>query len=451
MFINSLGSFMEHYGFQGVDLDWKYPLAGDQAASFVALVREMRNTWNNKYGISVTLPPNSRLLGRFNLKDMEPWVDFFNFMSQDLIGPNDAAAGASAVVRPHTDIRQIANEVTPLWQAQVNAKKINFALSYLGRGYSVDPMCASPGCPIIGASKQGPCTNSAGIMSNLEINNVISQKKLIPGVIPDTLTKFIRWDDQWISYDDEWTLSRKTDWAAQNCFGGTVIWSLDLGYGGRSQSSRSTASSQSSLSTTSTSVGAQTFTIASIATIPAPSIFPGSLEVAGAAAVLGLIPLAIAIQKALANVQKDITMLQVDAPELEDATHALAILAGAYASLQLLSKDAGMIATNTLPEETKKVMGNVKKTLPRIQSGVKDTITDLTNAIKDPKRINKDDLRKADSKLGKEGSLTQQVTPVLKPLSEWKPPKGSNDINLSGILSLPAPSLGDNWKGTTIP
>lgn len=144
-------------------------------------------------------------------------------------------------------------------------------------------------------------------------------------------------------------------------------------------------------------------------------------------------------------------MLQVDAPKLEDATHALAILAGAYASLQLLSKEVGMIATNSLPEETKKVMGNVKKTLPRIQSGVKDTITDLTNAIKDPKRINKDDLRKADSKLGKQGSLTQQVTPALKPLSEWKPPKGSNDINLSGILSLPAPSLGDNWKGTTIP
>lgn len=233
MFITSLGSFMEHYGFQGVDLDWNYPLAGDQAASFVALVREMRNTWNNKYGISITLPPNSGLLGRFNLKDMEPWVDFFNLMSQDLIGPNDAAAGTSAVVRPHTDIRQIANEVTPLWQAQVNAKKINFALSYFGRGYSVDAKCASPGCPVIGASKQGPCTNSAGIMSNLEINNVMSQKKLIPDVIPDTLTKFIRWDDQWISYDDEWTMSRKTDWAAQNCFGGTVIWSLDLGYGGR--------------------------------------------------------------------------------------------------------------------------------------------------------------------------------------------------------------------------
>ncbi|KAI4184694.1 MAG: hypothetical protein LQ348_004511 [Seirophora lacunosa] len=469
MFITSLGSFMEHYGFQGVDLDWNYPLAGDQAASFVALVREMRNTWNNKYGISITLPPNSGLLGRFNLKDMEPWVDFFNLMSQDLIGPNDAAAGTSAVVRPHTDIRQIANEVTPLWQAQVNAKKINFALSYFGRGYSVDAKCASPGCPVIGASKQGPCTNSAGIMSNLEINNVMSQKKLIPDVIPDTLTKFIRWDDQWISYDDEWTMSRKTDWAAQNCFGGTVIWSLDLGYGGRSaihpiDSIESVTSvndvksaqyvdsiNQSTLSTTSTSVGAQALTIASIATIPAPSVFPGSLEVVGAAGVVGLVPLAIAIQKALANVQKDITMLQVDAPKLEDATHALAILAGAYASLQLLSKEVGMIATNSLPEETKKVMGNVKKTLPRIQSGVKDTITDLTNAIKDPKRINKDDLRKADSKLGKQGSLTQQVTPALKPLSEWKPPKGSNDINLSGILSLPAPSLGDNWKGTTIP
>lgn len=233
MFVNSLASFMEYYGFQGVDLDWEYPLAGDQAANFVALVREMRNTWDNNYGISVTLPSNSGLLGRFNPKGMEPWVDFFNSMSHDLIGPNEPATGTSAVVRPHTDIRWIASETMPLWQSQLNTKKINLVLSYFGRGYSVDPKCASPGCPIKGASKQGPCTNSAGILSNLEINNIISQKRLIPDVVPDTLSKSIRWDDQWIGYDDEVTMSWKTDWAAQNCFGGTAVWSLDLGYGGR--------------------------------------------------------------------------------------------------------------------------------------------------------------------------------------------------------------------------
>ncbi|KAL9021700.1 MAG: hypothetical protein Q9185_001064 [Variospora sp. 1 TL-2023] len=491
MFVTSLASFMEYYGFQGVDLDWEYPLAGDQAANFVALVREMRNTWNNKYGISVTLPSNSGLLGSFNLKGMEPWVDFFNFMSHDLIGPDEPAIGTSAVVRPHTDIRWIASETVPLRQSQLNAKKINLVLSYFGRGYSVDPKCANPGCPIKGASKQGPCTNSAGILSNPEINNIISQKRLIPDVVPDTLSKSIRWDDQWIGYDDEVTMSWKTDWAAQHCFGVALLhlfhyqshWALrrqlkstvqphllnlDVQvvprvylYLGKllslvlqafllrqiPQSPRSTASSQSTLSTTSTLVSAEAVTLTDIATIPAPSIFPGSLEVAGVAAVLGLIPLAIAIQKALAHVQRDITMLQVDSPKLDDAKHALAILAGGYASLQLLNTEIGMIATSSLPEETKKVIENVKKSLPRIQSGAKDTITDLTNAIKNPNKINKDDLRKADDKLGRQGSITQQVTPALKPLTDWNPPKGFNDINLSGVLSFPTPSLGDNWKG----
>lgn len=48
MFITGLMSFMNHYGFDGVDLDWEYPQADDRGGvtadrnNYVALVKELR-------------------------------------------------------------------------------------------------------------------------------------------------------------------------------------------------------------------------------------------------------------------------------------------------------------------------------------------------------------------------------------------------------------------------
>ncbi|KAL8681480.1 MAG: hypothetical protein Q9186_002426 [Xanthomendoza sp. 1 TL-2023] len=730
-FIKSVGEFMSQYSFQGVDLDWQYPSvrgsSTDDAANLVTLVREMRLAWGQKYGISATLPPDAAYLNRFDAKGMEPYVDFFGYLSYDLPPP----PGGDGVVRPHTDIRDIEQATAALWANHLDAKKLNLGLSNYGRGYTLaDRKCPKTGCKIAGPSNPGLCTNTAGLLFNIEIQDLIKQKGLKPETVPNTMSKQISWDDQWIGFDDEETMTQKTDWAAESCFGGTMIWSLDMNSGegsgstpnvpgqsspgksivavpvapGKSTSSdhsgtsaqsstrlgesfvpgppiqaapgRSTAlgstttpgrsadrttissvhsgqsiivplpivpgqssadsstsgrttgavssvrsgqqtsaavivssslgqqtaavvpvaatssqlsshvttstkpptgvgqlpippssskstsdhpstsrstdtssqrtsilaapgkstsnhiSTSSSTSTSSqrttilaapgkstsnhiststststssqrtvipaapgksttdhpktssstsrsskasgpsssqsgrtTSSAAPALVVPGVATIPSPTIAPGSMITEGVTSITNLIPLALAVEIGLSMSEDDLEAFserpsskrdglgrrQNSTPRPEDVKVTLETLASVYASLGLLEKEVALLNLNSLPGDIKKVVEALKQGLPGMDTGIKDGINNLANSIKDPKKVNMEDIKKANSLLGEAGTVTRQADSILKPLTQWKAPEGSNDIILPGILTLPTPALGDNWKGTTIP
>jgi chitinase len=61
-FIQSALSFMKTYSFDGIDIDWEYPAAGDRdgkpedTANFVTFLKELRAACETAYGISATLP-----------------------------------------------------------------------------------------------------------------------------------------------------------------------------------------------------------------------------------------------------------------------------------------------------------------------------------------------------------------------------------------------------------
>ena len=243
IFISSLQGFMLKYGFQGMDLDWEYPANPERGGNpadtenLVALVKEMRAAFNDQQGISLTLAPDYWYLRGFDPKAMEQYVDFFGFMAYDLHGSWDSAVETlGSIVRGQTDIREIYNDTQPLWFDALDPAKINLGLAYYGRGHTLaSPSCANLGCPYIGPSLLGPCTNYGGVLSLAEIEDYIREKSLPPKLLQAQMMKQITWEDQWIGYDDSETVAMKKTWASAYCFGGTMIWSVDFDTGnGRS-------------------------------------------------------------------------------------------------------------------------------------------------------------------------------------------------------------------------
>ena len=80
LFISSLKDFMSKHGFQGVEVDWRFP-ESRKFELLVSLIKEMRSAYGTQYGISVTIAPYYTVFEFFNGRLLDPYVDFFDFLT----------------------------------------------------------------------------------------------------------------------------------------------------------------------------------------------------------------------------------------------------------------------------------------------------------------------------------------------------------------------------------
>ncbi|KAH8812727.1 chitinase [Xylogone sp. PMI_703] len=245
-FFNSLISFMQTNGFDGVDIDWEYPVASDRGGkdadlqNYPTFLQNLRKALDEsgmptRPGISITIPSSYWYMRGFDVVKIDPIIDFFNIMTYDIHGTWDSTDPAiGSVAQAHTNLTEIQQSLELLWRNHINPAKVNLGLGFYGRSFTMsNPSCLEAGCPFSGGGNPGVCTNTSGILSAVEIRQIVADGGATVTFDPVAAVKIITWDkNQWVSYDDAETMKLKVQYANDHCLGGTMAWALDMDDGG---------------------------------------------------------------------------------------------------------------------------------------------------------------------------------------------------------------------------
>ncbi|KAJ6484663.1 hypothetical protein C8R45DRAFT_1214695 [Mycena sanguinolenta] len=240
VFIQSVLSIMAAYSFDGIDIDWEYPVAEDRGGSpgdknsYVTMLKAIKAAFSPyNYGLSFTAPSSYWYLQNFDLPNMlgDGAADWVNVMTYDLHGVWDSPADyIGSIVLAHTNLTEIMQTFQLFANVGVDPSKINLGIGFYGRSYQlVSADCTDPGCPFAGAAPAGPCSANPGTLMFSEIETIVQSAGTAELVFDEVAAvKYLVYDDiDWVSYDDQQTLAMKLQYANSICLGGTFVWSLD--------------------------------------------------------------------------------------------------------------------------------------------------------------------------------------------------------------------------------
>ncbi|OAA67644.1 symbiotic chitinase [Cordyceps fumosorosea ARSEF 2679] len=240
IFAKNLLSFVQMYGYDGVDIDWEYPGAPDRGGkpedveNYVLLLKEIRAVFDRsgrQLGISLTIPASYWYLKWFDLPGLLKYADFVNLMSYDLHGVWDSSNPIGSRVLGHTNLTEISLAAELLWRAGVKPSQVSLGFGFYGRAFTLqDPSCTTPGCPFKEGARPGVCTGTSGYLAYYEVQDILKKNPDIEVVHDkEAAVKYMTWDqDQWISFDDADTFKQKVEWADKIGFSGALIWASDL-------------------------------------------------------------------------------------------------------------------------------------------------------------------------------------------------------------------------------
>ncbi|KAJ6032765.1 hypothetical protein N7540_003497, partial [Penicillium herquei] len=205
-FIRNLLGFLSEYGYDGIDFDWEYPGADDRGRSdsdgvnYTAFLKELRaaiDASGKEYIVTFTAPTSYWYLRHFDLKAMTNYVDWVNLMAPCSY-----------------KLTEIDLALDLFWRVEVDPSAIVLGLGFYGRSFQLsDTSCWKPGCAFSGPGAARKCTDTAGILSYREIQDIIEDAGGTAYLDEEAAVRYMIYNnDNWISFDDPGTFQQKIEY-----------------------------------------------------------------------------------------------------------------------------------------------------------------------------------------------------------------------------------------------
>ncbi|GJF14797.1 chitinase [Mycolicibacterium cyprinidarum] len=254
-FAASAVDFITTYGFDGIDLDWEYPVEGgesynihrpDDAANYVLLVQEIRRQLevldandgidDKEYLLTIASPAGYDKIANFDLAGMAPYLDWFQVMAYDFYGAgwsNQTGNFAGLYGNPDAaDPLYNTDYAVSLYLEQVDPSKIVLGAPLYGHSWKGVPEGGNGGLNGIGTG--------AGIASYGDAHGNISYWQIVELLEDHPDLYQVYWDDKakasyiysvadgtFISYESPEALQYRLDYIKDLGLGGVMFWEID--------------------------------------------------------------------------------------------------------------------------------------------------------------------------------------------------------------------------------
>ncbi|MDQ0971401.1 chitinase [Neobacillus niacini] len=240
IFAESCLQFLLKYGFDGVDLDWEYPVGGGEAdnfnrpedkQNFTLLLKKIRETLDAQsardgktYLLTIAAGAGSSYAANTELNLIHQYVDYIQLMTYDIHGSWESMTGMNAPLYrdPESGFSwewSVQDTINLYLNKGVPANKLIMGVPFYGRAYNQVTNSNN------GLYQSFTGGGSAISYANLEANYV-NKNGFIRYWEPDSKVPWLFNGSQFISYDDTESMGYKTSFIKANGLGGAMMWEL---------------------------------------------------------------------------------------------------------------------------------------------------------------------------------------------------------------------------------
>ncbi|XP_059477192.1 probable chitinase 2 [Neocloeon triangulifer] len=222
-------AYLKKYGFEGVEIDWLYPITANDKTNFPLLLSELKSALAPEgFELIATVGSLAETIDRaYDIKEMEKSLDYFVLLGYDYDGPWNPQTGLNSPLYLANDNPLCVNaSVNAFLQGGLAPGKLIVGIPGYGHTFT---LVSEPengiGADAIGAGDGGPWTQAPGTLSY----NEFAANAAAWTVRRDTLSQapYAYKGNQWLSIEDETSIAFKTEYIVSKQLGGAAFWTID--------------------------------------------------------------------------------------------------------------------------------------------------------------------------------------------------------------------------------